>query len=209
MLWRVKSTAKRASSQRRSRRRLPLAGCGRSVVAGSVGNDGGLEQLVPKRGRDQERCDHNRASTVGACLCHERVDKRRRGKGEERPAMKSAAGRASGAGPAGYGEGVFSLSAGFSEASEEAWKEGVRLGGESVDGQGPAAQGGELAGLSSDEVAADRAGDLGSAGVGVVVNTLGDEDPAGSVEVQGVAAHAALEPARAHRHVCIRESGRA
>ncbi len=122
-------------------------------VAGSVGNDGGQEQPVPIRGRDRERCDHNRASTIGACLCHERVDKGRRGKGEERLAMKSAAGRASGAGPAGYCEGVFSLSAGFGEASEKAGKEGVRLEGESVDGHGPAAQGGELAGLSSDEVA--------------------------------------------------------
>ncbi len=133
-------------------------------VAGSVGNDGGTEQLVAKRGRDRERCDHNRASAVGACLCHERVDEGRRGKGEERLAMKGAAGGASGAGPAGYGEGVFSLSAGFSEASKEARNEGVRLGGESVYGQGPAAQGGELASLSPDEVTANRAGDLGGAG---------------------------------------------
>ena len=93
--------------------------------------------------------------------------------------MKSAAGRASGAGPAGYGEGVFSLSAGLGEAGEETRKEGVRLGGEGVDGQGPAAQGGELVGLSSDEVAADWAGDLGGAGGGIVVNALGVVDPDG------------------------------
>ena len=129
-------------------------------VAGTVGDDGGPEQLAPERGRDRERCDHDRASTVGACLCNERVDERRRGKGEERLAMKSAAGRASGAGPAGYGEGVFSLSAGFGVAGEKPREERVRLGGEGVDGQGPAAQGGELAGLISDEVAADWAGDL-------------------------------------------------
>ena len=93
--------------------------------------------------------------------------------------MKGAAGRASGAGPAGYGEGVFSLSAGLGVASEETREEGVRLGGEGVDGQGPAAQGGELVGLSSDEVAADWAGDLGGAGGGIVVNALGVVDPAG------------------------------
>ena len=148
-------------------------------VAGTVGNDGGPEQLAPVRSRDRERCDHNRASTVGACLGNERVDERRRGKGEERLAMKGAAGRAGGAGPAGHGEGVLSLSAGLGVASEKTRKEGVRLGGEGVDGQGPAAQGGELVGLSSDEVAADWAGDLGGAGAGIVVSALGVVDPAG------------------------------
>ena len=37
-------------------------------VAGTVGDDGGPEQLVPIRGRDRERCDHNRASRQLALL---------------------------------------------------------------------------------------------------------------------------------------------
>ncbi len=98
-----------------------------------------------------------------------------------------------GTSPAGDGEGVLSLSTRFCEASEEAGKEGVRLGSEGIDSQGPAALGGELTGVGPDEVAADRPGHLGGTCARVTIDALSDGDTAGCVEVQGVEAHAALE----------------
>jgi hypothetical protein len=79
------------------------------------------------------------------------------------------------------------------EASEEAGEERV----ESVHGQGPATSGRELAGVGPDEVAANWSGQLNIASAGMVVDTLVDEDAPGR-EMQGVAAHAALEAAGAH-----------
>ena len=43
-------------------------------VAGLVGDYGGLEQLVPVRGRDRERPDHDCSSAVGSGLSREGVD---------------------------------------------------------------------------------------------------------------------------------------
>ena len=80
-------------------------------VAGTVGNGGGPEQLVPVRAETESGVTTTaRAPSARAFATNELTRKR-----EERLAMKSAAGRASGAGPAGpgYGKGVFSLGAGL------------------------------------------------------------------------------------------------
>jgi hypothetical protein len=81
-----------------------------------------------------------------------------RGGGGKGFAVQGAAGRARGTSSAGDGEGVLSLSTRLCEAGEEAEKEGVRLGSEGIDSQGPAALGGKLTGVGPDEVATDRPG---------------------------------------------------
>ena len=88
-------------------------------------NDRGSEELVPVRGRDGERGNDEGQAAVLPCFSDETVQQGWRRVGKERFAGQLAAARAKGLVPVANGEGVLSLSVRLSEASEEAWKEGV------------------------------------------------------------------------------------
>jgi hypothetical protein len=114
---------------------------------------------------------------------------------------------ATGKRPVGNGEGVLDLSARLSVASEEAGSEGIGLGSEGIDGDGPADSPGQAVHLFSEKRGANRAGDVEGAGTGEVINAFLYESAAGRMQVQRVAADATLEAARAHGAL-LQESGR-
>ncbi len=121
--------------------------------------------------------------------------------------MELSAVWAGGKGPVRDGESVLDLSARLGVTSKEAGSEGVGLGSESIDGDGPADRPGQAVHLIAEKRGADRAGDVEGASAGEVVNAFLDESAAGRMQVQRVAADATLEAARAHGAM-LQEGGR-
>jgi hypothetical protein len=109
--------------------------------------------------------------------------------------------------PVGDGESVLGLGARLSVAGKEAWSKGIGLRSKGVDGDGPADGLSKACHLFSDKRRANRAGYVEGAGTGEVVDAFLNKSAAGCVQVQRVAADAALEAARAHGAL-LQKSGR-
>ena len=95
--------------------------------------------------------------------------------------MATPACRARGAVPVVDSECVLGLGTGFRVSCKEAGKDGVRLGGKGVDGQGPALLLRKAEGMIADELAAGRAGNLGGVVEGKFVDAFLDQPIAGCV----------------------------
>ena len=86
-------------------------------------------------------------------------------------------------GPVWGREGIIDRSMRLRVAGVEAGQEAVRLRGESIDRQSPAAGGREFERAGPDAGAADWSSDLERTSARVVVDALVDEDAAGRVQV--------------------------
>jgi hypothetical protein len=158
-------------------------GAGRAILLGAEADEavrsrerGGSEELVPVRGRDGQRGDHDGPDPIRAGFGDEAVEEGGRREGEEDLAVGEAARGAWGLVPVADGEGVLGFCRGLRIASEEAWQKAVGLGREGVDGEAPAVAFGELASPFAKKGAADWAGHFDGTVAGKVVDALVDED---------------------------------
>ena len=112
--------------------------------------------------------------------------------------MRLTARGAEGAAPVADREGILSLCAWFSEASKETREDGIGLGCERIDCEGPTVLLGQLSGRLPEKEAADWAGSFLCQGAGYVFDALLDQDLARGVdpdsEVEGLAANPAFQP---------------
>jgi hypothetical protein len=95
-------------------------------------------------------------------------------------------------------EGVFDFSVRFRIAGVGTGKEAVALGGERINGDGPAAGGCEFVREGAKAGAGGGARDSERSLAGVAVDTLSHEDAARGVEEKRVGAEAPLEVAGSH-----------
>jgi hypothetical protein len=112
--------------------------------------------------------------------------------------MELSAVGAAGKRPVGHGEGVLDLSTGLSVAGEEAGSKGVGLGGEGIDGDGPADSPGQAEDLVPEIRGAHGARDVKGSVPGEVVDAFLYEGATRGVQEQRAAADATLEATCAH-----------
>jgi hypothetical protein len=148
-------------------------------VSLGVGNNRRAKEPFPPGSGHRQGGDDHRPGSVRPCLDHKGVEQRWWREGEERLAVDAAAGRAGRAGPVGDGEGVLSLRGGLCVPRKEARQHAVGRGSEGVqvNGQGPAAGGGQRQGATADKAGADRSRNLECTGARVVVDAFVDQDP--------------------------------